>query len=79
MRKYKVTFYMKSGNKVTIRCDAFELPKLSGDGARVMSLTNSSSTWSIDIDQVEAWKVCRLLTSYTTTIYILYIIIFIFL
>ena len=74
MRKYKITFYMKSGNRVTIRCDAFDLPKLSGDGIRTMSITNSSNTWSIDLDQVEAWKVCRLWASYTTTIYILSLI-----
>lgn len=53
--KYKVTFYMKSGNKFTMKFKVFEISKLSSNKTgREMSWKESSSGFTIDVDEIEA-------------------------
>ena len=52
-KKIKVTFYMKSGNKITVRFKTFTIDKLSGNTNRSMNWTGNKN-FTIDIDEIEA-------------------------
>jgi len=53
--KSKVTFYMKSGNKFSMKFKEFDITKLSGSiGKREMNFKGQSDVFTIDIDEVEA-------------------------
>lgn len=52
--KFKVTFYMKSGNSFDIEFDEFEISKLSGEGQRTMEWKNSSHNFTVDVNEIEA-------------------------
>ena len=56
IRKWKVTFYLEGGHKLVIKCDSFEMSKLtSSKGQRELSMTTTGIAWSIDIDTVLAY------------------------
>jgi hypothetical protein len=53
-KKLTLNIYMKSGNVIEIKCDKFECSRLSGDGAKSLTIDGADCTWSIDIGEVEA-------------------------
>lgn len=52
--KLKVTYYMKSGNKVSFKCDTFEISKLSSNKVREASWSEANVEISVDLNEVEA-------------------------
>lgn len=54
MRKYKVEFFMKSGNSLTVECDSFNLTlgEITGKPMRY-EITNTSKKFYVDLDQIE--------------------------
>jgi len=55
MPKIKVTFFMSGGNKVVIKCEKFNMTKLtSTKGSRKLDIIGATTTWAIDIDEVIA-------------------------
>lgn len=53
--KTKVIFYMKSGNVFSVKFKEFEITKLSSsNGQRQMSYKEASNKFTVDIDEIEA-------------------------
>lgn len=54
-RRIKVTFYLKSGQLFTMKFQEFEISKLSGTkGSREMDFKNPSSSFTVDLNEIEA-------------------------
>ena len=52
--RIKATFYMKSGNVITLKFTKFQISKLSGTkGNRNFDYENASKSFTIDIDEIE--------------------------
>lgn len=51
--KVKVTFYMKSGNVITMKFKKIEISKLSGNDNREIVWEQPDKAFTIDVDQIE--------------------------
>lgn len=52
-KRTKATFYMKSGDKITLKFKTFNLSRLSSSGGRELTYTGCNKNFSIDLDEVE--------------------------
>jgi hypothetical protein len=53
--KLKVIFFMSSGQNVIIKCESFEITKLSSSkGNRELTIEGADRKWSIDVEEIVA-------------------------
>lgn len=56
-KRLKVTFYLSSGDRLVLRCDSFEVTKLTGSkDKRALTLTGVNHAWAVDMNEVVAIK-----------------------
>ena len=57
-KRIKVTFYMKSGNVISLKFKEFTISKLSGsENNREMTYDGCNKKFSIDIDEIECYTI----------------------
>ena len=53
--KNKVVFTLEGGSKFELKCDSFDMTKLSGTiGKRELTIKGADRVWSVDLDKVIA-------------------------